>query len=92
MVNLHPSGKRGLMLGEILGLKAGLTRLLLDMLPRFLLVRPLVSDFREGNVEAKGELVVLVEVLDKLGAGVADPDGVLKGPSFGVFLEVDMKS
>ena len=81
------------MLGEILGRKAGLTRLLLDILPRFLLVRPLSSDLRdEGNVDVRGELAALVEVLESVGAGVADPDGVLKGPSLGVFLEVDPDS
>jgi hypothetical protein len=86
---LPPSGKSGLMLGDILGLSAGLTSALLDILPRFFALRPLGSDFRdEENVDVKGELVALVvEVLDVAAAGVTEPEGVLSGPSFGVFLE-----
>jgi hypothetical protein len=80
-----------LILGDILGLNAGLTSALLDMLPRFFVLRPLGSDLRdEGKVDVKGELVALfVDGLEVIGAGVTEPEGVLSGPSFGVFLESD---
>jgi hypothetical protein len=81
----------GLITGDILGLRAGLTRVLFDMLPRFLFARLLRSAFLapELNDALDGELRLdMVGVI--LGCIVAEagpePEGVLNGPSFGVFL------
>lgn len=78
-----PSGKSGLMLGEILGRMAGEMSVLLleDIEPRFLAPRaPFASDLRLGNVMGEWEPV---------GPGVNWPEGVLRGPSFGVLRDVD---
>ena len=79
------------MLGDIFGLSAGLTSVLFEILPRFLLVRLLRSAFlaAEVNDALDGEFrVLMVGVI--LGCIVAEagpePEGVLRGPSFGVFL------
>lgn len=72
------------MLGLILGRSAGLTRAEL-MLPRFLLW-PLVAGFKSNfllPVAEMGEAVELTEGL--LRAEGRGPEGVLRGPSFGVF-------
>lgn len=88
-----PSGRSGLMLGLILGRKAGLTMELLDRLARFLWVRPLGSDF--GREPVAGLMLEVMGDVTALASGVlravvlleiaADP-GVLSGPSLGVFL------
>jgi hypothetical protein len=70
------------MLGETFGLRAGLTMPLFETDVRFLLLRVLGS-FRLPN-PVEGELSdgVFLDVE----IGVAEPDGVLNGPSLGVFL------
>jgi hypothetical protein len=75
------------MLGEILGRRAGLTRALFIILPRFLF-RPLGSAFLGfdtvcGEFSAESEAVIVVAAMAPL-----EP-GVLMGPSFGVFLETE---
>jgi hypothetical protein len=87
---LPPSETMGLIWGDILGLSAGLTSTLLDILPRFLL-RLLESDLRAADVTdvVESELravelgVILGCILAEAGA---EPDGVLSGPILGVFL------
>lgn len=87
-IHLLPSGKRGLILGLILGLSAGDTMAepLVLTLPRFLLLRAPLASFLSFN-KAAGVLAVMGE---NAVAGLADADagraeaGVLEGPSFGV--------
>jgi hypothetical protein len=66
------------MLGEILGRKAGLTSVLEEMLPRFLLVLLLSSGRRADTglgVAPRGDVTALAS-----GVFLAVPDGVLSGP------------
>ena len=75
------------MLGEILGRRAGLTRALFIMLPRFLF-RPLGSAFLgfdtvSGEFSAESEAVIVMAAMAPLAPGV------LIGPSFGVFLDTE---
>jgi len=90
VVDLLPSGKRGLILGLTLGSRAGDARAeeVVQTLPRFLLVpRPLLTSFFSFKRPA-GVLAFMGE-----SAGLPDidrgrlEDGVLKGPSLGVFRE-----
>lgn len=71
------------MLGLIFGRSAGLTKAELT-LPRFLPPRPagLISDFLAHVVEL-GDAMPLIEGLMDADGSI-DPDGVLRGPSFGV--------
>lgn len=78
-----PSGRRGLILGLILGRSAGLTKAE-PTLPRFLPARP--AGFSSGFlvlVVELGDATALIEGL-MVAEGRTDPDGVLRGPSFGV--------
>lgn len=79
----------GLMLGEIFGLSAGLTRLELT-LPRFFALRPLASVFFPEVMEKAG--LVGVDMASSMGLGLFDmvAPGVLNGPSLGV-LRADMR-
>ena len=85
-VDLPPSGKSGLMLGEILGLSAGLTSVEL-VLFLFLFIRPLLESAFLPPLIAKLGLVGEVRALS-VGLGFPESaalaDGVLNGPSFGV--------
>lgn len=84
--HLPPSGKCGLMLGEILGLSAGLTSVEL-VLFLFLFIRPLLESAFLPPLTAKPGLVGEVRALS-VGLGFPESaalaDGVLNGPSFGV--------
>jgi hypothetical protein len=52
------------MLGEILGLSAGLTSMLFDTLPRFLIARDFESIFFEvGKFAPSGEFIAEVDVI-----------------------------
>lgn len=79
-----PSGSKGLMLGLILGRKAGLTKAELT-LPRFL--PPRAAGFSSGFLVPVAELGDAMALIDglRVAEGKTDPDGVLRGPSFGVF-------
>jgi hypothetical protein len=81
---LPPSGSRGFMLGEILGIKAGLTRFELTLFLFF----GLRANFRSlfPLVMEKAGLVG-VDMASIIGLGLPDIDapGVLRGFSFGVF-------
>lgn len=84
---MEHSGNSGFMLGEILGLSAGLTRAEL-VLFRFLLIRDPLASFFLLLFSAKPGLVGDVSALS-MGLGfpesAAPADGVLIGPSLGVF-------
>ena len=73
----------GLILGEIFGLNAGLTRLEVT-LPLFLVLRPLASSFFPEVNEKAG--LVGVDIASSIGLSLFDIDapGVLSGPIFGV--------
>jgi hypothetical protein len=87
--NSPPSGSKGLMLGEILGRRAGLTSALFMMLPRFLL-RVLGSGFLALTKPAlSGELSVVSEATIVKATMTPLEPGVLMGPSFGVFRETE---
>jgi len=85
MSNLPPSGRRGLMLGEILGRKAGLTRLDVTLFLFLEFRADLASPFLLNNAGLVGDEPAL-----SIGLGfpvcAIVPDGVLSGPSLGVFL------
>lgn len=91
-MSLPPSGSSGFILGEILGLNAGLTSAELTLF-LFLLFR---ANFGSGFFAAPNAKAGLVGDAIALSAGLCFPDnaalaeGVLKGPSFGVFL-ADMR-
>jgi hypothetical protein len=84
-----PAASIGLILGEIFGLNAGLTRLELT-LPLFFVLRPLASSFFPEVNENAG--LVGVDIASSIGLGLFDIDtpGVLSGPTFGV-LRADMR-
>lgn len=77
------------MLGEIFGLKAGLTRFELT-LPLFFELRPLSSAFFVEVIENAG--LVGVDMASSIGLGLFDKaaPGVLSGPIFGV-LRADIR-
>ena len=81
-VNLLPSGKRGLILGLILGTNAGETsfELLALILPRFLPFLPPLLRIADGVLAVIGEPAAGESSAEE---GLAD-DGVLAGPNFGV--------
>lgn len=83
---LPPSGSRGFMLGEILGLRAGLTRLELTLFLFFELRAVFESALLPEAMEKAG--LVGVDMGSSIGLGLPDmvPPGVLCGPIFGVFL------
>lgn len=87
----QPSGSNGLMLGEILGRRAGLTRVEVTLF-RFLDGRTdLESIFL---VPGKNAGLVGEEIALSMGLGFPDcadaPEGVESGPSFGVFRAVSL--
>lgn len=85
-----PAASRGLILGEIFGLNAGLTRLELT-LPLFFALRPcLGSSFFPDVIEKAG--LVGVDMASSMGLGLFDiaAPGVLRGPILGV-LRADMR-
>ena len=94
IVNLLPSGRRGLMLGLTLGSIAGdaCAEEVVQMLPRFLLVpRPPLASFLSFKRPA-GVLAVMGPIagLPDIDKGRLD-DGVLRGPSLGVFREAERR-
>lgn len=93
-VNLLPSGRRGLILGLTLGSIAGdaSAEEVVQTLPRFLLApRPLLESFLSFKRPA-GVLAVMGPIagLPEIDGGRLD-DGVLKGPSLGVFREAERR-
>ena len=81
---LPPSGSRGLMLGEILGLSAGLTRFELTLF-RFLGLRAIFASLLPLVMVNAG--LVGVDIGSSIGLGRPDIEapGVLNGFNFGVF-------
>lgn len=81
---LPPSGSKGFMLGEILGLNAGLTRLELTLF-LFLGLRASFGSFLPLVIEKAG--LVGVDMASSIGLGLADMEapGVLRGFNLGVF-------
>jgi len=94
--DLLPSGSNGLILGLILGLKAGDTIVepLALMLPRFLLDLPPLPSFLLSLRSAAGVLATMGEAttegLAKAESGLA-VCGVSNGPSFGVLRAADIR-
>lgn len=89
-IPLSPAASRGLILGEIFGLNAGLTRLAL-MLPLFFTLRPVfASSFLLDVMEKAG--LAGVDIGSSIGLGLFDiaAPGVLSGPILGV-LRADMR-
>jgi hypothetical protein len=86
---LPPSGSRGFMLGEILGLRAGLTRFELTLF-LFFGLRASFRSLLPLIMEKAG--LVGVDMASIIGLGLLDMDwpGVLRGFSFGVF-RADMR-
>jgi hypothetical protein len=84
-----PAASIGLILGEIFGLNAGLTRLELT-LPLFFALRPLASSFLPEVIEKAG--LVGVDMASSIGLGLVDmaAPGVLSGPILGV-LRADIR-
>ena len=80
-----PSGSRGFMLGDILGLSAGLTRFELTLF-LFLGFRADFNSLFPLVIENAG--LVGVDMASSIGLALLDvlAPGVLKGFSFGVFL------
>jgi hypothetical protein len=81
---LPPSGRRGFILGEILGRRAGLTRFELTLF-LFFGLRASFGSFLPFAMEKAG--LVGVDMGSSIGLGLPDmvPPGVLRGFSFGVF-------
>ena len=81
---LPPSGRRGLMLGDIFGLKAGLTRVEQVLFLFFALRANFGSPFFPFVMEKAG--LVGVDMGSIIGLGLPDmaAPGVLSAPSFGV--------
>ena len=78
---LQPSGSRGLIIGDIFGLNAGLTRFELTLF-RFFGLRANFGSFLLLVMENAG--LVGAEAESSNGLGLLAP-GVLNGPNFGVF-------
>jgi hypothetical protein len=86
---LSPLASRGLMLGEILGRRAGLTRLVLTLF-RFFRLRPVFGSGFFPVMEKAG--LVGVDMGSSIGLGLAErlAPGVLSGLSLGV-LRADIR-
>ena len=83
LLPLSPAASIGRILGEILGLNAGLTRLELT-LPLFFALRPFISIFFPEVIENAG--LVGVDMASSIGLGLFDmvAPGVPSGPNLGV--------